>query len=168
MFNSSTTAQHGHGFWCVECEKVTITDSTFYNLTSLAGSAIYLQNLDNSDSRIEGNYFEANRAKLEGGAVVLANTKNLSIANNTFKRNYVAPIVPTKFELIEFLDDDDDVLQRRRLKRKLQAKSRSSATFKETVNQTFSDRFEYLEERLKLDVLLSEADLIKEEFEDIE
>ena len=75
MFNSSTTVGHGHGFWCVECEKVTITDSTFYNLTSLTGSAIYLENLDNSDSKIVGNYFEANRATwLDGGAVVLANT----------------------------------------------------------------------------------------------
>ena len=110
MFNSSTNVGHGHGFWCVECEKVTIRDSTFYNLTSITGSAIYLENLDNSDSRIEGNYFEANRANSEGGAVVLANTKNLSIANNTFKRNYVSHIVPSKVELIEFLDDDDDVL----------------------------------------------------------
>ena len=42
MYNSSTEVGLGHGFWCVQCEKVTIKDSIFYNLTSLYGSAVYL------------------------------------------------------------------------------------------------------------------------------
>ena len=71
IYNSSTEVGQGHGFWCVQCEKITIIDSIFFNLTSSSGSAIYIENLQESDSRIEGNLFELNHAFFYGGALVL-------------------------------------------------------------------------------------------------
>ena len=45
MFNSSAPGSSGHGFTCSFCERVSVVNSTFYNLTSAEGSAISLNDL---------------------------------------------------------------------------------------------------------------------------
>ena len=73
IFNSSAPQSEGHGFTCSFCERVEIVNSTFYNLTSLSGSAIILNDLQKNNSVIKDNHFEANRAINYGGAIYLLN-----------------------------------------------------------------------------------------------
>ena len=58
IYNSAAVDAYGHGLYCILCDKVLVSNSTFFNLTAGKGSVIYLENLQNNDSSIHGNHFE--------------------------------------------------------------------------------------------------------------
>ena len=56
MFNSSNIQQVGHGLYCFSCRSVKISQSTFVNMTSKLGGAIYLEDISGV-SEVSHSYF---------------------------------------------------------------------------------------------------------------
>lgn len=62
--DSNSLLGHGSGIKCLYCDELSIDDSKFHNLTSIAGSAVYIKHgpSGNGKSQITDSAFVKNTA----------------------------------------------------------------------------------------------------------
>ena len=73
----------GKGIQCQDCDQVFIKDTSFRNLKSLKGGAIFLKNTVNAV--LQENSFDNNIAR-QGGAIYIENSQ-VTMKENVFESN---------------------------------------------------------------------------------
>lgn len=97
--NGGSTNLKGSGLYAPSCQYLQIVNSTFENISSLHGGAIYIESLNSSNLPlfiINSSRFIGNTA-IEYGAVYL-NGGDLNIKNSTFESNIATGIISQNYQ----------------------------------------------------------------------